>query len=181
MLLAFVISLICNLWPILSCFRQTSCSQNCLQPFSYSTVANTARGRLRHNEKKGRFNPKITLSLDPLSIEGRWAVGSSSLAQQPLWMPWHRQGRHGAISQCFSPKTQGIPFLCCSKGLGEAGGAGAAHVAAAMPPQPCQPSATAIKSLELLFTTENKRRRPGAYSVLISKPKSKLIPQNQGI
>lgn len=113
MLLAFVISLICNLWPILSCFRQTSCSQNCLQPFSCSTVANTARGRLRHNEKKGRFNPKIALGLDLLPTEGRRPAGSSGLAHQPLWMPRCGQGRHGAISQCFSPRMHGSPSLCC--------------------------------------------------------------------
>lgn len=185
MLLAFVISLICNLWPILSCFRQTSCSQNCLQPFSYSTVANTVRGQPQRNEKKGRFNPQIILWLNSPSVGGQWPMGSSSPAHRPLWPAWHGHVWHSAHFWHFPPKTCGSPIPCGRWGLAETREGVWVPLsiceAALSPPGPHRASATWIKSLERLFTTENKRRRPGAYLILISKPKSKLIPQNQGI
>lgn len=59
MLLAFVISLICNLWPILSCLKQTSCSQNCLQAPQHrlSLLAHRHRKATAQREK-GQISPQ---------------------------------------------------------------------------------------------------------------------------
>lgn len=157
------------------------------------TVCNlSAAAQWQIQREAGCGTTRKRADLTPKSPSG-WICSpqrAGGLRAAPAWHTnpsgCHGVGRAGTVPfpSVFPPECMAAhpcAAVRVSVEAGGAGGRGAAHRATAISLCPRHPSAVAIKSLERLFTTENKHRRPGAYSVLISKPKSKLIPQNQGI